>query len=96
MDLRNSEQLLPVVLSTFCGQNKCLKKNKTIVESVLKTLESFSFWVKIGYHSCFNPECNTERCYIESLSIALGNYQIPLQVSVTMIMRQTVDFFYYL
>jgi hypothetical protein len=26
----------------------------------------------IGYHSRFDPECNTERCYIESLSIALG------------------------
>ena len=28
--------------------------------------------VKIGYHSRFNPECNTERSFIDSLSIALG------------------------
>ena len=29
---------------------------------------------KIGYHSRFNPECNTERGYVESLYIALGKY----------------------
>ena len=26
----------------------------------------------MGYHSRFNPECNTERDFIDSLSIALG------------------------
>ena len=31
---------------------------------------------KIGYHSNFNFECNTERGSIESLSIALGNHPI--------------------
>ena len=40
-------------------------------------MESILFWVKIGYHSRFNPECNTERCYIESLSIALGPIPVP-------------------
>ena len=31
-----------------------------------------SFFKKIGYHSDFNFECNTERGFKESLSIALG------------------------
>ena len=35
-------------------------------------MESISFWVEIGHHSRFNPECNTVRCYIESLSKTLG------------------------
>ena len=30
------------------------------------------FWVKIGCHSCFDHECNTERGFIDSLYIALG------------------------
>ena len=28
---------------------------------------------KIGYHSNFNFECNTERAFKESLSVALGS-----------------------
>ena len=36
VDLRNSEQLLRVVFSTFGGQNKHLKKKKTIVGSALE------------------------------------------------------------
>ena len=30
------------------------------------------FGVKIGYHSRFNPECNTERGFTDSLPMALG------------------------
>ena len=36
------------------------------------------FWVKIGCHSCFDHECNTERGFIDSLYIALGLLQ-PIQ-----------------
>ena len=43
-----------------------------------KFLESITFWVKINYRSRFNPECNTERCYIESLAIALGSKEYEL------------------
>ena len=42
------------------------------VKKKLKKLESILFWVKIGYHSRFNPECNTERGFIHSMYIALG------------------------
>ena len=60
-----------------------LKKFETIVGSALKIhsikvrtikkfVESISFWVKIGYHSHLNSECNTERCYLKSLSIVPG------------------------
>ena len=34
------------------------------LETIKTFLASISFWVKIGNHSRFNPECNTERCYI--------------------------------
>ena len=37
----------------------------------------FKFWgAKIGCHSCFNPECNTERGFIDSLYIALGFFHL--------------------
>ena len=42
---------------------------------------------KIGYHSRFNPEFNTERCYIESLSIALlkvSKFQKGILVSLNL------------
>ena len=35
-------------------------------------MESISFWVKIGYHSRFNPECNKERGFKNQLYIELG------------------------
>ena len=40
-----------------------------IILFVLKKFEKFE---KIGYYSNFNFECNTERDFNESLSIALG------------------------
>ena len=42
-------------------------KKKKFAHRKLKKLE------KIGYHSNFNFECNTERVFKESLSIALGS-----------------------
>ena len=81
VDLRNSEQLLRVVFSTFCGQKKNLRIFKNILESALKSyINGFYKYIyfffekveKIGYQSNFNFECNTERGSIESLSIALG------------------------
>ena len=82
MDLSFYEQLLRVVFSTFCGLKKkynlkhCsvriqklhsmkLKKNK-------KNLGRTFFWVKIGYHSNLNPECNTKRGCKNQLYIELG------------------------
>ena len=42
------------------------------------------FGVKIGYHSRFNPECNTERGFIDSLSIALG-FVLQIRISQLLI-----------
>ena len=42
------------------------------VKKKLKNLGSILFWVKIGYHSRFNPECNTERGFKKQLYIELG------------------------
>ena len=39
---------------------------------IKKSLKKFEKVEKIGYHSNFNPECNTERCSKESLVRALG------------------------
>ena len=41
---------------------------KEILKKSLKNYYEF----QIGYHSRFNPECNTERGFIDSLSIVLG------------------------
>ena len=32
-----------------------------------------NYELKIGYHTRFNPECNTERGFIESLGFAIQN-----------------------
>jgi hypothetical protein len=82
VDLRNSEQLLGVVFSTFCGQNKTKTFKKKYFSIRIEKLhkKSFIFFFmkkfkkneKIGYHSNFNFQCNTERGFKESLSIALG------------------------
>jgi hypothetical protein len=80
VDLRNSEQLLRVVFSTFCGQKKkYLKKYFSIrIEKLHKMAFIYIFFYKfekiekIRYHSNFNFECNTEKGFKESLSIALG------------------------
>ena len=39
-------------------------------------LKKFEKVEKVGYHSNFNPECNTERGSKESLSIALGSRSV--------------------
>ena len=39
---------------------------------IFNFLKKFEKIEKIGYHSNFNFECNTERGFKESLSIALG------------------------
>ena len=57
MDLRNSEQLLRVVFSTFGGQRFFLKF-------------FFDTWKKKEFFDTF--ESNAERGSIESMSIALG------------------------
>jgi hypothetical protein len=81
VDLRNSEQLLGVVFSTFCGQKQTKTFKKNILASALKSyikrllyfffVKKFKKNEKIGYHSNFNFQCNTERGFKESLSIAL-------------------------
>ena len=83
MDLSLSEQLLRVVFSTFCGQKNLiffLKYSSVRTKKLHKKLWwnfffEFFFWifwgVKIGCHSCFNPECNTKKGFIDSLYIAL-------------------------
>ena len=62
MDLSFSEQLLRVVFQLFVG--------KFFIYLFLFLLNFLV--VKIGCHSRFNPECNTERGFIDSLYIALG------------------------
>jgi hypothetical protein len=83
VDLSFSEQLLRVVFQTFGGQkvNFFLKYVASALKSCIKkVLYIFffflNFWgVKIGCHSHFNPECNTERGFIDSQYIALGFFQ---------------------
>ena len=41
-------------------------------------MKKFEKVEKIGYHSNFNFECNTERGFKESLSIALGASRLGL------------------
>ena len=77
MDLSFSEQLLRMVFSTFCGQNKFLKtfwKHCRVRTKKLHKIKLKHFFFKflkdnyefqIGYRSRFNPECNTERGYID-------------------------------
>ena len=82
VDWRNSEQLLRVAFSTFCGQknSKFFQKYYSIrIEKLHKMaiinyllLKKFEKTEKIGYNSNFNFECNAERSFKESLSIALG------------------------
>ena len=83
VDLRNSEQLLRVVFSTSCGQNKHFKNFLNYCRVRTKNLHKievifffFHAWKKnykfqIGYHSNFDFECNTKRGFIDSLSLAL-------------------------
>jgi hypothetical protein len=69
-----------VVFSTFCGQKKLKIKNKfsICIEKLHKMVFIYIYFQKsekiekIGYHSNFNFECNTEKGFKESLSIALG------------------------
>ena len=53
------------------GKEKLHKMAFIIFYNFLKKFEKVE---KIGYHSNFNFECNTERGFKESLSIALGFY----------------------
>ena len=55
--------------STFCGQKKLFFLNSlsSPLKSCIKNL-----FVKIGCHSCFNPEWNTERSFIDSLYNSTG------------------------
>ena len=72
-------QLLRVVYSILCGQNFFFYNCKNILASALKSCIKWLLYVhiyiiffgkfeKIGYHSNFDFECNTERGSIESLS----------------------------
>ena len=54
-------------------------------------MESISFWVKIGYYSCFYPECNTKRCYIESLSTKTHDAILPLSLADLVISQMQID-----
>ena len=77
MDLRDFEQLLRVVFSTFGGQKKLktffFKKHfSNRIEKLHKMAVIFFFYLKklkkvekIGYHSNSNFECNTESGSIE-------------------------------
>ena len=49
-------------------------------------MKKFEKIEKIGYHSNFDFECNTERGFKESLSIALGfiEYFIKMQPSISL------------
>ena len=71
MDLRNSEQLLRVF---FFFNFLWAKKNNFFFRNILASvfLKKFEKIEKIGYHSNFSFDCNTERGFKESLSIALG------------------------
>ena len=93
VDLRNSEQLLRVVFSTFWGQKKILKKFQKHFSNRIEKLHKIDFikkkffllkklkkLEKIGYHPNFNFECNTENGSKESLSIALGVEHLDLRI----------------
>jgi hypothetical protein len=60
----------------FChlGSSGQLGKKEDL--SFSDQLLSVCFLTFCGYHSRFNPECNTERGFINSLSIALGVEQV--------------------
>jgi hypothetical protein len=61
VDLRNSEQLLRVVFSTFCGQYFSIHVKKLHKMAYIYIYFFFEKVEKIGYNSNFNFECNTER-----------------------------------
>ena len=45
-----------------------------------------------GYHSRFNPECNSERGFIDSLSIALGYETKLIDLSVQAFNMKSSEF----
>ena len=73
MDLSFSEQLLEGSFFNFLWANK---KIKSCIKKLFIIFLKFFLGVKIGYHSRFNPECNIERGFIDSLYIALGLYPV--------------------
>ena len=74
MDLSFSEQLLRVFFSTFRGQKILATALKSYIKWLSYIFFSFEKVEKIGFHSNFNFECNTESGSKESLSMALGMY----------------------
>ena len=69
-----SEQLLRVFFSIYENffWKYCSVLTKKLDKMYLYFFFLMFFGVKIGYHSRFNPECNTERGFTDSLPMALG------------------------
>jgi hypothetical protein len=62
------------VWAVWAAQGSKEKSASALISFYKKELKFFFFGggVKIGCHSRFIPECNTERSFIDSLYIALG------------------------
>ena len=86
-----------VVFSNFCRRKKFFlaTAQKSCIKKLLLKKKIWIFFAhkkveKIGCHSRFNPECNTERSCIDSLYIALGTILIFDHFPPTNIFRQSL------